>query len=112
MVVNKLCLLRERVWVVDLQEEQAKATKADATVQKFIYSGRTGGWTGAEGSTGSGRGRGVPFGRSSFCKPSCLRLVRVTSRFSRGAVPDSDELCRFERSLYTSSLVEVGGSNR
>src|SRR5437868_9850254 len=32
------------------------------------YSGRTGGWTGVKGSMGFGRGRGVPFGRSSFSK--------------------------------------------
>src|SRR6185295_10342129 len=96
MVVNKLCLLRERVWVVDLQEEQAKATKADATVQKFIYSGRRGGWTGVEGSTGLGRGRGVPFGRSSFSKTSCLSLVGSSILFSRCSVPNSADLRRSE----------------
>ena len=36
MVVNKLYLLRERVSVVDLKEERAKAPKADVTAQRFI----------------------------------------------------------------------------
>src|SRR4029078_2746065 len=63
------------------------------------YSGRTGGWTGGEGSTGLGRGRGVPFGRSSFSKTSCLSLVGSSIRFSRCRVPNSADLRAFNSTM-------------
>ena len=92
-------------------ERNGKSSECRTRLMRIHYSGRTEGWTGADGSRMFGSGRVVPFGRSSFSKTSCLSLVGSSIRFSRCKVPNSVDFRAFNSTMSTSSLTKVGVRN-
>ena len=96
---------------VDLCRRSGKSACQVARERGELHSGCTGGWSGADGSILFGRGRRVPFWRSSFSKTSCLSFVGSSILFSRCSVPNSAALRAFNSAMSASSLTRVGVRN-